>query len=173
MQATSYKSSGVFVASMERFEYGEDQKRLHWRGLWHSFSRHGDVVNVYVARKRSRGRRFGFVRMKNKEDVDRVIERLHGFHLYESKLLVKMANNSSKWKGSNITKFQIGRFKKVEGRVEESLECFKAATGTPSILVTTKCIIGHIENEELWQLRKCLAGVMESFAAFAIFMTNS
>ncbi|KAK8544318.1 hypothetical protein V6N13_100547 [Hibiscus sabdariffa] len=103
--------------------------------------------------------------MKNKEDADRVIERLHGFHLYGSKLVVKMANNSSKWKGSNITNFQTGRFKKDEGRAEESFLCFKAATGTSPFPVTTKCIIGHIENKELWQLRKCLVGVMESICS--------
>ncbi|KAK8594239.1 hypothetical protein V6N13_126048 [Hibiscus sabdariffa] len=37
------------------------------------------VVNVYIARKHSKGgKRFGFVRMNGKEDADRVIERLAG-----------------------------------------------------------------------------------------------
>ncbi|KAK8648762.1 hypothetical protein V6N13_129505 [Hibiscus sabdariffa] len=76
-----------------------------------------------------------------------------------------MANNSSKWQGSNITKFQTGRFKEDEGRAEESSECFNVTTGTPPFPVTTNCIIGHIENEELWQLRKCLVGVMDSICS--------
>ncbi|KAK8674567.1 hypothetical protein V6N13_032676 [Hibiscus sabdariffa] len=71
---------------------------LHWKGLWFSFARHGDVVNVYIARKRSRGgKRFGFVRMKNQEEAERVIQRLHGFTLYGSKLSVKRARNNYGW----------------------------------------------------------------------------
>ncbi|KAK8576933.1 hypothetical protein V6N13_121932 [Hibiscus sabdariffa] len=68
-------------------------EKMHWKRLWFSFARHGDVVNAYIARKLSRGgKRFGFVRMKEKVDADRAIERLHGFFLYGSKLTVKMAN---------------------------------------------------------------------------------
>ncbi|KAK8643809.1 hypothetical protein V6N13_013086 [Hibiscus sabdariffa] len=29
-------------------------EQLHWMGLWNSFAKHRDVVNVYIARKRSR-----------------------------------------------------------------------------------------------------------------------
>ncbi|KAK9019777.1 hypothetical protein V6N11_054285 [Hibiscus sabdariffa] len=56
---------------------------LHWKGLWFSFARHGDVVNAYIARKRCRGgKRFGFVRMKNPEEADvfQVSVREVGFH---------------------------------------------------------------------------------------------
>ncbi|KAL4339799.1 hypothetical protein GQ457_08G032590 [Hibiscus cannabinus] len=53
---------------------------LHWQGVWQVFDRHGVVVDVFIPRRRSKdGRRFGFVRMESMEDVDRVIERLHGF----------------------------------------------------------------------------------------------
>ncbi|KAK8576936.1 hypothetical protein V6N13_121935 [Hibiscus sabdariffa] len=66
-------------------------EKMHWKGLWFSFARHGDVVNAYIARKLSiGGKRFGFVRMKEKVNADRAIERLHGFFLYGSKLTVKM-----------------------------------------------------------------------------------
>ncbi|KAK8689715.1 hypothetical protein V6N13_088428 [Hibiscus sabdariffa] len=68
---------------------------MQWKGLWHSFARHGEVVNVYIARKCSKGgKRFGFVRMNGKEDADRVIERLHGFKIYGSLLTVKHARNT-------------------------------------------------------------------------------
>ncbi|KAL4324716.1 hypothetical protein GQ457_11G031900 [Hibiscus cannabinus] len=57
---------------------------MHWKGLWFSFAWHGEVENVYIARKRSRdGKRFGFVRMKDKKYADRIIERFHGFKLYD------------------------------------------------------------------------------------------
>ncbi|KAK8643957.1 hypothetical protein V6N13_013234 [Hibiscus sabdariffa] len=68
---------------------------MQWKGLWHSFARHGEVVNVYIARKRSKGgKRFAFVRMNGKEDADRVIERLHSFKLYGLLLTVKHARNT-------------------------------------------------------------------------------
>ncbi|KAL4383787.1 hypothetical protein GQ457_15G029600 [Hibiscus cannabinus] len=54
--------------------------RLHWKGVWKVFDRHGVVVDVFIPHRRSRaGRWFGFVRMASKEDADRVIERLNGF----------------------------------------------------------------------------------------------
>ncbi|KAL4309665.1 hypothetical protein GQ457_01G010940 [Hibiscus cannabinus] len=72
---------------------------LHWKGLWFSFARHGDVVNAYITRKRNRGgKRFGFVRMKNLKEAERVIQRLHGFTLYGLKLSVKRARNNYGWK---------------------------------------------------------------------------
>ncbi|KAK8609072.1 hypothetical protein V6N13_025379 [Hibiscus sabdariffa] len=71
---------------------------LQWKGLWFSFARHRKMVNVYIVRKRSRGgKRFGFVRMTNLEEEERVIQRLHGFTLYGSKLSVKRARNNYVW----------------------------------------------------------------------------
>ncbi|KAK8619436.1 hypothetical protein V6N13_133396 [Hibiscus sabdariffa] len=80
---------------------------LHWKGLRFSFARHGDVVNVYIARKRSRGgKRFGFVRMKNLEEAERVIQRLHGFTLYGSKLSVKRARINYGWERMDLGRTQ-------------------------------------------------------------------
>ncbi|KAL4384915.1 hypothetical protein GQ457_15G025860 [Hibiscus cannabinus] len=67
-------------------------KALHWKGLWHAFARHGDVLYAFIARKLSReGRRFGFVRMKTRTDALRTIERLDGFTFYGYRLTVKLA----------------------------------------------------------------------------------
>ncbi|KAL4323805.1 hypothetical protein GQ457_11G024350 [Hibiscus cannabinus] len=66
--------------------------RLHWKGVWQVFDRHGVVVDVFIPRRRSRaGRRFGFVCMASKEDADRVIERLNGFWLYGARVSVSLA----------------------------------------------------------------------------------
>ncbi|KAL4352461.1 hypothetical protein GQ457_06G018140 [Hibiscus cannabinus] len=66
--------------------------RLHWKGVWQVFDRHGVVVDVFIPHRRSRaGRRFGFVRMASKEDADRVIERLNGFWLYGARVSVSLA----------------------------------------------------------------------------------
>ncbi|KAL4386790.1 hypothetical protein GQ457_09G019190 [Hibiscus cannabinus] len=68
------------------------EDRLHWKGVWQVFDRHGVVVDVFIPRRRSRaGRRFGFVRMASKEDTDRVIERLNGFWLYGARVSVSLA----------------------------------------------------------------------------------
>ncbi|KAL4319583.1 hypothetical protein GQ457_18G006290 [Hibiscus cannabinus] len=66
--------------------------RLHWKGVWQVFDRHGVVVDVFIPRRRSRaGRRFGFVRMASKDDDDRVIERLNGFWIDGARFSVSLA----------------------------------------------------------------------------------
>ncbi|KAL4387284.1 hypothetical protein GQ457_09G024910 [Hibiscus cannabinus] len=65
---------------------------LHWKGLWHEFGRHGDVVDAFISRKRNRrGRRFGFVRFIGRADAERATKRLNGFYLYGYKLFVSRA----------------------------------------------------------------------------------
>ncbi|KAK8689102.1 hypothetical protein V6N13_087829 [Hibiscus sabdariffa] len=65
---------------------------MQWKGLWHAFARHGDVIDAYIARKLSRsGRKFGFVRFKSRDDTARAIDRLNGFTLYGFKLSVSEA----------------------------------------------------------------------------------
>ncbi|KAK8623423.1 hypothetical protein V6N13_118308 [Hibiscus sabdariffa] len=65
---------------------------LHWKGLWHTLARHGDVVDAFLANKRNRwGNRFGFVRFGRRVDADRAMERLNGFLLYGSRLSVSLA----------------------------------------------------------------------------------
>ncbi|KAK8561276.1 hypothetical protein V6N12_048350 [Hibiscus sabdariffa] len=80
---------------------------LHWTGLWFAFARYGEVVNVYIARKRSRGgKRFGFARMENMGDANRAIQRLNGFALYGSRLVVKIARDIQGWKRSTAGRSQ-------------------------------------------------------------------
>ncbi|KAK8689618.1 hypothetical protein V6N13_088332 [Hibiscus sabdariffa] len=65
---------------------------LYWQGLWHAFGRHDEVVDAFIARKRSRrGRRFGFVRFANMLDAERAMERLNGFALCGSRMSVSLA----------------------------------------------------------------------------------
>ncbi|KAK8599951.1 hypothetical protein V6N12_049817 [Hibiscus sabdariffa] len=76
-------------------------ERLHWKILWFAFARRGEVVNVYIARRRSRGdKRFRFVMMKNLEEADRVTQRFNGTTLYGLRLVVKIArdNQGHDWK---------------------------------------------------------------------------
>ncbi|KAL4296938.1 hypothetical protein GQ457_09G030950 [Hibiscus cannabinus] len=137
---------------------------IHWKGLWHSFARHGDVVNVYIVyivRKR-----FGSVRMKDKNDADRIIERLHGFKLYGSILTVKYAANSQVRKGKFVGKnkdFDIRTSSNMSNKNAEASR-FESRVIREDIVWNIPCgeslkrISGHVENEKLWKLRKCLVG---------------
>ncbi|KAL4378329.1 hypothetical protein GQ457_02G029540 [Hibiscus cannabinus] len=52
-------------------------ERMHWQGVWQSFDRHGEVVDVFIPRRRNRfGERFGFVRMATRAAADRLLSRL-------------------------------------------------------------------------------------------------
>ncbi|KAK8582689.1 hypothetical protein V6N13_069461 [Hibiscus sabdariffa] len=134
---------------------------MQWKGLWHSFARHGEVVDVYIARKRSRGgKRFGFVRMSGKEDADRVIERLHGFKLYGSNLIVKLARNNQKHRGrfvgrngERVEEFNSKEWGKnvKQGSREDGIVNEAGDLNSP-IWVKKKRITGHVEEEDLWLL---------------------
>ncbi|KAK8661040.1 hypothetical protein V6N13_051942 [Hibiscus sabdariffa] len=67
-------------------------KGMQWKGLWHLFARHGDVIEAFIAGKLSRGeKRFGFVRFRCKTNAMRTMERMNGFSVYRFRLTVKLA----------------------------------------------------------------------------------
>ncbi|KAK8531043.1 hypothetical protein V6N13_038881 [Hibiscus sabdariffa] len=140
---------------------------LHWKGLWFAFARYGEVVNVYIARKRSRGgKRFGFVRMENMGDANRAIQRLNGFVLYGSRLVVKIARDTQGWKRSTAGRSQsfepkqTRNGKNVDAVVQKMVAKGSAEEDTGNGKL--KRITGHVENEDLWKLRRCLVGVMDT-----------
>ncbi|KAL4348961.1 hypothetical protein GQ457_17G023570 [Hibiscus cannabinus] len=104
---------------------------LHWKGFWFAFARHGEVVNVYIARKRSRGgKRFGFVMMKNLEEADHVIHRLNGTTLYGSRLVVKIArgNQGWGWKRNSVRRSQSAENKKTRSDMDDEAVVQKVRT---------------------------------------------
>ncbi|KAK8635913.1 hypothetical protein V6N13_004626 [Hibiscus sabdariffa] len=132
-------------------------ENMHWKGLWFSFARHGDVVSVFIARKRSRGgKRFGFVRMKEKEDADIVIERLHGFFLYGSRLTVKMANVQRSRRFFPEYSLKADRIRINVSR-ENGVAKATSLQRSPEE-PKRKRIAGHVENEDLWSMERCLVG---------------
>ncbi|KAL4375895.1 hypothetical protein GQ457_02G040260 [Hibiscus cannabinus] len=135
---------------------------LHWKGLWFAFARHGDVVNVYIARKLSRGgKRFGFVRMKERIDAVKAIERLQGFVLYGSRLTVKLANAQGGSRLTSVNLSNIDDFRREARRVRINKEDeTEKVTGDQNLSEESKHkrLSGHVENEDLWGLRRCLVG---------------
>ncbi|KAK8717342.1 hypothetical protein V6N13_044613 [Hibiscus sabdariffa] len=87
--------SGTFVLAGNR-------SGCNGKGLWHLFSRHGEVVATFIARKLSRGgKRFGFVRFKDEVDAGRAMERLNDFEVYGYRIIVKPANQKRNKADSN------------------------------------------------------------------------
>ncbi|KAK8669771.1 hypothetical protein V6N13_104540 [Hibiscus sabdariffa] len=129
---------------------------------------------MYIARKHSKGRkRFGFVRMNGKEDADRVIERLHGFKLYGSLLTVKHARNThehwgrfagrDKEKGEETSCKEWGKY--VNQRMKEDGTTREPGGSSNLIEVRQKHLMGHVEEEDLWKIRKCLVGEMTTICS--------
>ncbi|KAK8662392.1 hypothetical protein V6N13_091970 [Hibiscus sabdariffa] len=136
---------------------------LHWSGLRQTFGRHGDVVDSFIARKQNKaGKKFGFVRFSNKIDAERAIERLNGFKLYGSRLLVSKARfkaRSSYWRKINkdtehlkdgeSCKHYVSK-KQTSDSLEESESKEKRALR----------IEGFIQEEDILKLNKCAIGTM-------------
>ncbi|KAK8663459.1 hypothetical protein V6N13_083278 [Hibiscus sabdariffa] len=109
-----------------------------------------------------RRRRFGFVQFKSKADATRVIERLNGFSLYGSRLLVKMAEFERK-NGEGVDRNSARMCKKYH----KDFNNHELGGGTgmnynneggSNERRNKKRIIGHSEEEDLWNLRSCLVG---------------
>ncbi|KAK8635012.1 hypothetical protein V6N13_022890 [Hibiscus sabdariffa] len=154
VQGRENQSVSVFVENIP--------KAMHWKGLWHAFARHGDVTDTFIPRKLSRGgKRFGFVRLKSRTDALRIIERLNGFILYGYRLTVKMA------------RFKKGVYKEKSSETQGTKNWMNDTVGRVKTVMESgnqnrgklKRISGHVMEEELWKLRRCLVGEMASICS--------
>ncbi|KAL4375969.1 hypothetical protein GQ457_02G030320 [Hibiscus cannabinus] len=153
-------------------------KALHWQGLWHIFAQHGDVVDSVNKLNRG-GRRFGFVRFEREVDADRAKERLNGLLVYGCKIFVGLARynkSSSGWGGmksvkkcgemqENISDNDFSVQKKQDIPIYKGKESVKEGVfgchekRNQKVFVPRK-IQGHVVDEQLWELKRCLVGVM-------------
>ncbi|KAK8664226.1 hypothetical protein V6N13_084024 [Hibiscus sabdariffa] len=126
---------------------------MQWKGLWHLFARHGDVVRTFIARKLSRGgKRFGFVRFENNIDAERAMERLNGFTVYGYKLMVKKAfQNKRGW-------VVVREREQLQSGREERKQVSSINASNLTQEVSLKKVVGQVNDEELWNLQKCLVG---------------
>ncbi|KAK9033189.1 hypothetical protein V6N11_018226 [Hibiscus sabdariffa] len=94
---------------------------MQWKGLWHAFVRHGDVIEAYSAWNLSRsGRKFGFVRFKSRDDATRAIDRLNGFTLYGFRLSL----SEEKFKtGSKTSPNELGKKDFITGKENKYSDC--------------------------------------------------
>ncbi|KAL4311091.1 hypothetical protein GQ457_01G056380 [Hibiscus cannabinus] len=130
---------------------------MHWKGLWHLFARHGDVYRAYIANKLSRGgKRFGFVSFGTERDALRALERLNGFNVYGFTLTVKLANHN-KWRVSGKQHGdQIN--KRLDGHQQPMN--IQILRGISQREEHKRKVVGHVIDEDLWKLQRCLIGEM-------------
>ncbi|KAK8682418.1 hypothetical protein V6N13_054806 [Hibiscus sabdariffa] len=132
--------------------------KLHWSGLRRVFGRQGDIVDSFIARKLDKtGKRFGFVRFSNRVDADRAIERLNGFRL----LVAKAKFQEIPSKGKQEAEVRTNNRKTAGPEAGGSRS--GGSDGSNHILEKrVRNIQGHVEEEALWRLGKCLVGMMAS-----------
>ncbi|PPS09552.1 hypothetical protein GOBAR_AA11091 [Gossypium barbadense] len=114
---------------------------MHWKGLWTLFSYHRKVVDAFIPEKTSKSRkRFGFIRFSNFLDAKRAITRLN--------------DKSGRWE-----KRKSGRGT-YDVEMPNRFESDGSGRGDKSI---GNLVQGHVENEQLWKLQKCLVREVVSF----------
>ncbi|KAK5803291.1 hypothetical protein PVK06_030936 [Gossypium arboreum] len=157
---------------------------MHWKGLWALFSFHGNVVDAFIPKKKSKsGKRFGFVRFSNFKDALRAISRLNGFVILGNKIWVKIARFKERrhiWRKVSPhgnTRVFKGKNKVGEEGENNRKDCDvmnvtwdKNTSGYRRNAVTglrkgeqSKVVQDHIEDEHLWKLQKCLVVEVASF----------
>ncbi|KAK8595499.1 hypothetical protein V6N13_016866 [Hibiscus sabdariffa] len=125
--------------------------RLHWKGLWHVFARHGDVI-----------------------DALRAMERLNGLVIYGNKILVALAKYSGRMQPKKRIVVGMSRedvhkdLGQRKSTIKESI--FRNAEKAPmegeigdpgkQRVKKFKRLLGHVEVEDLWKMKRCLVGVM-------------
>ncbi|KAH1108246.1 hypothetical protein J1N35_012014 [Gossypium stocksii] len=130
---------------------------MHWKGLWALFGYHGDVIGTFIPSKRCRnGKRFGFVRFSNERDALRAIMRLNGFFLLGMRIKVKMARYNGKrkfWRYASDKKDQEQSVEMLqETKTEDRIDNFVRN----DLKTEIRKVQGHVEDELLWNLQKCL-----------------
>ncbi|KAK8628431.1 hypothetical protein V6N13_064138 [Hibiscus sabdariffa] len=152
---------------------------LSWE-LYHDVCLHRDVVDAYIANKLNRGgRRFGFVRFEREVDADRAKERLNGLLVYGCKIFVGLARHNKSslaWRGmksvkkcaemqENTSDSDFSVQKKQDIPIYKGKESVKEGElgghekANQKVYVPKK-IQGHVIDEQLWELKRCLVGVM-------------
>ncbi|KAK8652479.1 hypothetical protein V6N13_126511 [Hibiscus sabdariffa] len=172
---------------------GNLSEKIHWKGLWHAFGIYGVVLDAFIARKRdSRGRRFGFVRYRNRYEAERAIERINNSVLIGSIISVSMARfnlRQSFWRKVRTGKMDRERKEsktttKMEGkdRMEnrdnarcetvsgESKEEDRKGEFNWKDSDVCKRIKGTVHTEDLWKYKRCLVGTMSNVCSVRSIM---
>ncbi|KAK8676685.1 hypothetical protein V6N13_142255 [Hibiscus sabdariffa] len=107
--------------------------------------------------------------MKGNVDVDRAIERLHGFILYGWKLSVQVARNRYVRKGNQEDRQQTNMAEPPRKGIDDQQKDYKVEAMIEKKIPAEfdfereniKHITGHVENEELWKNGESLKKIVE------------
>ncbi|KAK8658940.1 hypothetical protein V6N13_029159 [Hibiscus sabdariffa] len=142
---------------------------LHWKGLWHIFARHGDVIDAYIASKWNRGgRRFRFVRFEREVDALRATERLDGLFIYRNKISVAFAKYSGRMQHIRKSRVDVNedlgqRKSTMKADIFRNNEKahVEGGIGDPGKqrILKFKRVQGHVEVEDLCKMKRCLVGM--------------
>ncbi|KAL4366696.1 hypothetical protein GQ457_05G034330 [Hibiscus cannabinus] len=150
-----YIQTTVFVSNLP--------PRLHWQGLWFAFARYGDVIDAFIPAKKSKtGFRYGFVRFLKLEDAERAISHLSGSVLYGNRLNASLARFSDKLEDRKSKQMKNNVLKNEEASkiISRTVGNMSSDSQDSQMKPRLKRVLGHVEEEALKKLEKCLIGTM-------------
>ncbi|KAE8736039.1 hypothetical protein F3Y22_tig00000218pilonHSYRG00241 [Hibiscus syriacus] len=138
------QGSGVSVVSLFVDNLSPE---LHWKGLWQVFESQDKVLSVFIASKRIRRRmRFAVVRTDSRDDAKRMIEKLNGLKINDSKISVAFAKH--------VLRTEAGKKKTIEVKWEPKKDelmpyASRNREASSQKLPAKRRIIGHVEDEDV------------------------
>ncbi|KAK8632342.1 hypothetical protein V6N13_072736 [Hibiscus sabdariffa] len=137
--------------------------RLHWKGLWFAFARYGEVMDAFIPTKKSKtGFRYGFVRFLSLEDAERAILHLNGGVLYRNRLNASLARFSDNLEGRKSKQMKNNELRNRETGKNLNIHVGESSSDSRDTLrkPRLKRVLGHVDEEALKKLEKCLIGTM-------------
>ncbi|MFQ6654374.1 hypothetical protein Gotur_025388 [Gossypium turneri] len=111
---------------------------MHWKGLWALFRYHGEVIDAFIPVKKSKsGKRFGFVRYNRNAEQRR---------------------NENNKREVNVKSQEFGRIEVGESSLRSNYDPNKKDEEVVKVKNTNIVVQGHVEEEQLWNLQRCLVG---------------
>ncbi|GJT38737.1 nucleotide-binding alpha-beta plait domain-containing protein [Tanacetum coccineum] len=159
----------VMKASAQSFFFTNFPESWDSSALWKMFNRYGNVVDVYLAFKRTKmGSKFGFVRFKNVGNVREFEKRLKGILIGDSKLVINVAKFfKSKDKGVAVaplpTRYQFHPYQK-EVRKQFNHSFKEAVIGPKKCQEPLRQLVKVEEDKDTrLLLEKCWTGKAKNF----------
>ncbi|KAK8557259.1 hypothetical protein V6N13_013534 [Hibiscus sabdariffa] len=137
--------------------------RLHWKGLWFAFARYGEVIDAFIPMKKSKtGFRYGFVRFLSLEDAGRAVLHLNGSVLYGNRLNATLARFSDNLEDRKSKQMKNNELRNRETGKNLNIRVGESSSVSPDTLTQPrlKRVLGHVDEEALKKLEKCLIGTM-------------
>ncbi|KAK8699945.1 hypothetical protein V6N13_018353 [Hibiscus sabdariffa] len=132
-------------------------EKLHWKGLWQTFGRHGEVSDTFIANKKNKEGRSISSEIQDKKRQAYWKKVNSG-----NKIDIKKEKDDRNRNGTSVTSTSD----KGKGKLDEDSGETKASNEMNQTEVGRRLRIrGHSESEDLWKLKSCLVGEMPTVCA--------